>query len=206
MAIRHVLFDADGVLQQATRPWQPALQSLLRLADETQVAALVADVFRAETEVLECEHGFVERLQAVLAAWGHAGRLDDTLAVLHDIRVHGEMLETVQALRRNGLACHVASNQQALRARHMSVGLNYRSLFDSEFYSCFVGAAKPRREFFERVVARLGCEPGAVLFFDDRAENVAAARKAGLQAAVCLAEDGAGALRRQLADVGVLAP
>jgi len=203
MAIKHILFDADGVLQYATRHWQPALQSVLNLDNESQAKAFVQDVFAAETEVLESESGFIVRLEAVLAKWGRPGLLSETLAVLHSIEVHHDVMQTVQAIRRSGIRCHIASNQQTLRARHMSEGLNYRSLFDTEFYSCFVGAAKPKTKFFDKVVAQLDCEAGAVLFLDDRAENVESAKQAGLNAEVFFGADGALSLQRQLASFGV---
>jgi putative hydrolase of the HAD superfamily len=97
----------------------------------------------------------------------------------------------------------LSHQQQALRAKHMSETLNYKSQFDGEFYSCFVGAAKPQAKFFEKVVAQLGCEASAVLFLDDRAENVEGARQAGLNAMLFYGTDGALALRHQLAGVGV---
>jgi putative hydrolase of the HAD superfamily len=102
-----------------------------------------------------------------------------------------------------GIPCHIGSNQQALRAKHMFEGLNYRSLFDTDFYSCFVGAAKPHARFFEKVVAQLGCGASAVPFLDDRAENVEAAKQAGLNAVLFFGKDAARSLQRQLAGFGV---
>ena len=199
VSIENILFDADGVLQYATRHWQPALQSVLMLEDEMQAKAVVDDIFEAETEVLESTTGFIEKLEAVLAKWDRASFLPETLGVLHAIEIHGDVIQTVQAIRRSGIRCHIGSNQQVLRAKHMSEDLNYRSLFDGEFYSCFVGAAKPQIRFFKKVVAQLDCDASAVLFLDDRAENVEAAKQAGLNAMVFFGKDGALVLQRQLA-------
>ena len=204
MAIENILFDADGVLQYATRHWQPALQSVLKLENEAQARSFVDDVFEAETAVLESEGGFIELLEAVLAKWGRSGFLPQALEVLHAIEVHQDVMQTVQAVRRLGVGCHIGSNQQSFRARHMSEELGYGLLFDTEFYSCFVGSAKPKVSFFEKVVAQLGCDASAVLFLDDRAENVEAAKQAGLNAMVYFGSNGAAALRRQLADFGVV--
>ena len=203
VVIENILFDADGVLQHATQHWQPALQSALGLSNEAQAKAVLEDVFAAETEVLESDGGFTERLEAVLAKWERPGFLQEALKVIHAIEVHQDVMHTVQAIRRSGIRCHIASNQQTSRAKHMSEGLNYRSLFDTEFYSCFIGAAKPKISYFEKVVAQLGCDANAVLFLDDRAENVSAAKEAGLNAMVFFGADGAAALKRQLAGFGV---
>lgn len=205
MAIENILFDADGVLQYPTVAWHAALRSLLQLEDEMQAEALVNDILEAETEVLESPTGFVERLEATLTKWNRAAMVAETLKALHAIEVHADVMQTVQALRRAGFRCHVGSNQQALRAKHMSETLNYRSLFDLEFYSCFLGAAKPRPEFFEKTIAKLGCHASNLLFLDDRAENVEAAKHAGLNAMVFFGTDGALSLERQLAGFGVFA-
>lgn len=205
MLIDNILFDADGVLQYPTVRWNPALKSLLELEDEMQAEALVNDILEAETEVLESPTGFVERLQAKLAKWDRAAMVSETLNALHAIEVHADVMQTVQALRRAGFRCHIGSNQQALRAKHMSETLNYRALFDHEFYSCFLGAAKPKPEFFEKTIAKLGCHASNVLFLDDRAENVEAAKRAGLNAMVFFGVDGAISLQHQLAGFGVFA-
>lgn len=47
-----------------------------------------------------------------------------------------------------------------------------------------VEAQKPAAAFFERALRRAALEPSAVLFVDDRAENVAAAKAAGICAVV----------------------
>lgn len=203
MAIENILFDADGVLQYPTVRWQPALKSVLEIEDDTQVEAVLKDILEAETEVLESPTGFMERLEAKLAKWNRSALVSATLNALHAIEVHADVMQTVQALRRAGFRCHVGSNQQALRAKHMSEALNYRSLFDSEFYSCFLGAAKPKPEFFEKTIAKLGCNASAVLFLDDRSENVEAAKRAGLNAMVFFGADGALSLQRRLAGFGV---
>ena len=201
--VKHILFDADGVLQYATRHWQLGLQSVLSLEDEAQAKAVVEDIFRIEAEVLEADGGFAERLEGVLAKWDRSSFLSQTLDVIHAIEVYQDVMSTVQSLRRLGIRCHIASNQQTSRAQHMSEGLNYKALFDTEFYSCFVRAAKPKVSFFEKVVAKLGCDPSSVLFFDDRAENVEAARQAGIHATVFLGADGASALCRRLTEYGL---
>lgn len=72
-------------------------------------------------------------------------------------------LQTVQAIRRLGIRCHIGSNPQTLRAKHMSAEQNDKTLSDTEFYACGVGAAKSKVEFFEKVVAQLGCNASAVL-------------------------------------------
>lgn len=47
-----------------------------------------------------------------------------------------------------------------------------------------VGTMKPRADYFARALARLDVAPAEVLFLDDRADNVAAARALGIDAVV----------------------
>ena len=48
--------------------------------------------------------------------------------------------------------------------------------------SCEIGARKPEAEAFRRMAAIAGLPPARLAFFDDLEENVAGARRAGLQA------------------------
>lgn len=49
-------------------------------------------------------------------------------------------------------------------------------------FSCRIGVAKPDRRAYEICAARMGVAPSGVLFIDDNAANVAAAREAGMSA------------------------
>lgn len=81
----------------------------------------------------------------------------------------------------NTSACHQATWTRA-----------YPVLFETfrgVFASTDLGMRKPERRAFDAVVARIGVDPGRILFFDDLPENVAGARRAGLQA-VCVSAPG----------------
>ncbi|GAA3508217.1 putative hydrolase of the HAD superfamily [Streptosporangium album] len=54
--------------------------------------------------------------------------------------------------------------------------------FDHRFYSCRLALAKPDAAIFEKVLHRLGADPGEVTFVDDRADNVHAAAALGINA------------------------
>jgi len=61
--------------------------------------------------------------------------------------------------------------------------------FDRIFASHQLGLRKPERAAFDRVCALIGKAAGSVLFFDDLADNVQAARDAGLQAVLVRSPD-----------------
>ena len=54
--------------------------------------------------------------------------------------------------------------------------------FSKVFLSYETGNAKPHPSAFHDVVAHFDCEPRDIIFFDDNASNVAAARAEGLRA------------------------
>lgn len=203
MAIHAVLFDADGVLQHPSLRWREALAPILGTADPVHLEPFLQDILEAESNTLCTLSGFDEALTQVLIKWHRTERLTEVLRALNAIDVYDEVMRVVLSLQRAGVLCHVASNQQAGRARHMSEVLNYRTLFTREFYSCFLGVAKPNIAFFEGVLHALDLRGNTVLFLDDRPENVEAARCAGLTAAVYAAESGPRALHRILVEQGL---
>jgi putative hydrolase of the HAD superfamily len=76
-----------------------------------------------------------------------------------------------------------------------------RAHFNLSLSSCYLGLRKPEAAMYHRALDILGRPPGRVLFIDDRPENVAGAEAAGIKA---LRFEGADALRRELASLGVL--
>jgi len=102
----------------------------------------------------------------------------------------GEILATRRLLQQAArqLPCHLFSNTNACHAREWLQ--RYPELVASVgrvFLSHEMGLRKPERAAFAYVCDALELPPAAVLFFDDLAENVAAAREAGLQAVQAVA-------------------
>lgn len=206
-----VLFDADGVLQSPTVRWRAALAAHAgRSADDEALGGLAAALLRLEADHLTGERDFEGALVRLLTEVDDRASVGlDAPAVLrifNAIDPDPQVLAVVAALRRQGYRCCLASNQQPHRADHMSRALGYRALFDQEFYSCRLGAAKPDGRFFARVVDRLKVPADRIFFVDDRAENVHAARGAGLQAERFERSQGVDTLRRLLTMNGIRVP
>lgn len=98
-----------------------------------------------------------------------------------------DRLEMLLRIGRN-YQVHLLSNTNPV---HWNMALdgyfNYKGkhvgdFFGRTFLSYEMGVEKPAPEIFEAVVSALGCRPDEILFFDDSAENCAAARRCGLQA------------------------
>ena len=196
--IKAVLFDADGVLQRPAYRWRRAFGELPGLTEEAPLDQFARDVLDIEATFLECEDDFAVAMAELVERSGHRFDAGTILTILNAIEVDAAIMDVVQSLRSSGIKCYLASNQQMHRALHMSETLGYAGLFDGEFYSCRLGVAKPKLSFFERVLAVLDLPGDAVLFLDDRAENVAGALQAGLYAAVFDGAAGRSALSEML--------
>ena len=178
--VRHVLFDADGVLQHLPGGWYAAAEpflgesseSFLRAAWSLELPLLTGgDVdFLATLEGLLVEHGSSASAAEVYAAvWNSA----ETVAATADV---------VRRVRAAGYGVHLGTNQASHRSHFMRSTLGYDDLFDVSCYSYELGVAKPDPAFFHRAADRIGVEPGKILFIDDSTTNVEAARSAGMSA------------------------
>jgi putative hydrolase of the HAD superfamily len=193
--IRHVLLDADGVVQRGAGPF---LETLQRHLGEDAVDFLTrtfpedGPVIRGEAEVAPL------LATALLERGSDADAYQLFTEVWLAIEVLPESLAVARALRASGVGVHLATNQDSGRAAYMKSALGYDEVFDTCFYSCDLGRAKPSAGFFDRVVEALGTDPGAVLFVDDSQANVDGARAAGLLAERWESGDGMPALQALL--------
>lgn len=87
--------------------------------------------------------------------------------------VDGGALQVLQAARSVAALGLVTNATTRLDDDLARLGLS--DAFDFVVNSSTIGCAKPSRCFYEHAARRCGCEPGAVLFVDDRRENVEAA-------------------------------
>lgn len=199
--IEAVLFDADGVIQRRPRRWRETLGEVLGFTGDPE--HFLAQLFAAEVTALEGQANFTEALSQVLARWKCRTTLDDALHVWTTIEVDRAITETVRALRRSGVACYLASNQEPHRARYMSEVLGYSNLFEKEFYSCRLGLMKPAPAYFRAILKDIELAASHVLFIDDHQVNVDSARGVGLYAATFNVDQGPGALHKILGDFGI---
>src|SRR5262245_24406491 len=201
MTIQAILFDADGVLQRPAALRRDAWKQLL--GADLDVDAFVAAVFDAERHAVAGGFDFIAAFAELLVRWHCQGDIEDGLRAWTMIEPDAEVVQLVQALRQRNLTCCLATNQEPYRASFMSQQLGYRGLFDREFYSCYMGVAKPAPEYFHSIVGELGVSAADVLFLDDRDDNIMAAKDAGLHAVQFLIDSGSRNLANTLRHVGI---
>jgi putative hydrolase of the HAD superfamily len=201
-AIRHVMFDADGVLQALPGGWIAAAEPYFG----ERALEFLERSYEAQLPTLAGQGDHLAILAVILAEFGVTVPVADVYrAIWLRVEPAAASLAVVSALRRGGYGVHLGTNQERYRAAHMRDVLGYDALFDVSCYSCELGAAKPDLAFFAEAVRRVGAEPATILFIDDSTENVAAARAAGLTAEQWCLEDGNVVLSDLLARHGVTA-
>jgi epoxide hydrolase-like predicted phosphatase len=95
--------------------------------------------------------------------------------------VDADVIKIAEALRKNYKTALV-SNAPSEFIRHLLDEHNLARLFDEIVISSEVGIVKPSNEIFELMLRRLRVKPSEVVFIDDNAEHVAAAKKLGIEA------------------------
>lgn len=179
MSERTVLWDADGVLQRVPSGWEESMRPAMEGRVE-DIEGFLAEAFWEERPALTGEVAWTDILPDFLARWGIADALDDVVRSWLTIEEVAGTHDVVRALRRGGVHCALASNQDVRRAAVMHQQFDYGALLDEEFYSCELGVAKPEPAYFTTILDRLEVPPGSVLFVDDNPGNVEAARSVGL--------------------------
>jgi putative hydrolase of the HAD superfamily len=104
--------------------------------------------------------------------------------------VNPAMVDYVSALPPAGYRLGLLSNIPADHLADFEPRQPWLEVFAVRGYSCRIRHAKPEPGAYAWCVAELGVPAGEVLFVDDRAENVAAARAAGLRGHRFTGQDG----------------
>jgi len=203
-SIQHVLFDADGVLQEIRGGFYASAAPLL--GDRArEILDLASERERPLLTGGDTGDGdFLPILDDVLRQFDVDVRGADLFAaVWQNIATSAASLDLVRGLRAAGYGVHLGTNQVRNRAEHMRAALPYDELFDVKLYSCEVGVAKPDAAFFRTAATRIGAEPATVLFIDDHSPNVESARSTGMPAVDWHISHGHDVLLRLLAEHGV---
>jgi 2-haloacid dehalogenase len=176
-----VVFDLGGVLLD----WDPRHILREHAAGDDSVDALLrrVDIFGAQREL-----DLGTPIDEVHAAWrerypDHTTALDDYFGRWHDT-LPGQFDEVVAILdevrRRDGMRLYVLSNFSGDLFRAARPRFAFLEWFDGLLISGDEGLVKPDPDVFALLIERFGLEPASTIFIDDRHDNVAAARAAGL--------------------------
>jgi 2-haloacid dehalogenase len=132
----------------------------------------------------------------LIDAWGERSEEMINGVIEGTVEVFAELKET-------GVPCYALSNMERENWERRFEIYDFLGWFDGYFISGLEGVIKPDSEYFERALERFKLRREEVLFIDDRADNVAAARALGMPAVVFTTPE---ALRDELVARGLLRP
>ena len=93
-----------------------------------------------------------------------------------------EVWEKVVGLKKKGYKIYILSNYSDELFHQHTEGASFLDILDGGVVSCQVKEIKPNRRIYEILLERYDLDPTECLFFDDRADNVEAARNLGFEA------------------------
>ncbi|WP_051935345.1 HAD-IA family hydrolase [Deinococcus sp. YIM 77859] len=174
-----LLLDVDGVL---VTPPEFFGARLLREHPEAARAFFLGPFLEASTGRAD----LLTHLPAFLRSLGRSQSPQAFLREWLESERHPNLplIAAVEALRAAGWRVHLATNQEAHRTQHLLNEVGLGRLVNGHFASYAVGHRKPAPEYFAEVARRLGVPSARIVFWDDSAENVAAAQAAGWRAFV----------------------
>ncbi len=179
--IKHIFFDADGMVVNKTYRFSEILERDHGITTET-----TGDFFKHEFILAELgKADLKEFLPKYLAKWGWQKSLNEFLEYWFKSEnfVEARLVESIKTLRKAGIKCHLATNQEKYRCEYMKkqMGLD-ENLFDRVFSSCDIGYMKPSQEFWSEISSRLGLDKSEVLVWDDKQKMIDGAKDFGFNA------------------------
>lgn len=112
-------------------------------------------------------------------------------------------VELLRSLKAAGMPCYALTNMERETYPIRRERFDFLRWFDGTVVSGFEGVAKPDVRIFELLLHRFGLIPAETVLIDDSDVNVAAARRAGMQAVRFRSPD---QLRRWLEEAGLNPP
>jgi len=178
--IKVVLFDADGVLLTGTM-FSTYLKTYLGLNEN-----IIQEFF--DNEFQKCQTGesdIKDELPKYFKRWGWKKSVDDFLALWFKSEhiIDNRLITYIQTLRKKGINCSVATNQEKNRVAYMQTHMGFNSLFNKIYASSHLGYLKSNKSFFAKVMQDLpSIQKKEILFWDNSKRNILVAKQFGMNA------------------------
>ncbi len=176
-----VVFDLGKVLVDFD--YGMAAQKIARasnksLAEIQTVVGLTPMLFRLETGLMTDEEFFLE----IQKQTGFPGGFEEFCSLFGDIFWEIEPMIAMQAkLQSAGISTWIFSNTNGIAITHIKRRFPFFSNFTGYVYSYEVGAMKPDAKIYEVIEKQTGQRGPAIVYLDDREENIAAGAARGWQ-------------------------
>jgi len=183
MAIKSILFDADGVVINS-EIFSVQYQKQFDISND-EMLPFFKGVFQ------DCLVGKADLKEVVLPylkKWKWHGTIDEFLQFWFKAEHHidEKIIKLIKVLREKNIKCYLVANQEKYRAEYIKNKMGFKDVFDRIFLSVDIGHKKPEKEFYEFILNEIKNEhkiyPHEIMFFDDSLEHVNKAKKLDIDA------------------------
>lgn len=178
--IKVVIFDADGVLINGIR-FSTALERDYGISIETTLPFFNGPF----QDCLISKSDLKEAISPYLPSWGWNNGVDSFIEYWFTVehKINEELIDYIQELRKEGISCFVATNNEKYRFQYMLDKMDFANSFDKTYSSAHLGSMKPDFEFFQKIYNEMqNIKKEEILFFDDSEENIQSAKEFGFKA------------------------
>lgn len=181
--ITTILYDVDQTLINS--PWHNFTNTYTK-----EFGVLYEDMLPFFVGPLKkCQTGKADmkvELLPYLSKWKWKGSVEELLTYWFTAEnsIDARLLWHIRELRKKGIRCYVATNNEPYRTGYLWETLDLQSEFEDIFASGAVGFFKNQPEFWANVLRKVEGKKETTLLWDNDPENVEVAAKFGLKAEV----------------------
>ena len=181
-AIRNIVFDVGNVL--VSYDWESYLKSFGFPEEEYQAiakAVFLSDVWNERDRGLRTDEEYLADFIA-----GAPEYESDIRLIMQDVRKvilpRDYAPVWTRLLKEKGYHLYILSNYSETTLEETKPMMEFLQYMDGAVFSCEEKQIKPEPEIYQTLLSRYQLDPARCVFIDDREENCAAARRAGMQA------------------------
>jgi putative hydrolase of the HAD superfamily len=179
-----IIFDADGVVINSPAYFSVQYAKEFGIEHDEIMLPFFLGIFE------EAKLGKVdlkEILQPVMKDWKWKGSVDELLDwwFKSEHHIDERIVKEIRRLQEKGIKCCLGTKQEKYRAEYIRKVMGFEKIFDELYISCEMGVKKPDRRFFEIIqndlAEKYSVKPEEIMIWDNKEENVSAARESGWQ-------------------------
>jgi len=178
--VKAVVFDMDGMLIFEDERFSKKFSREHRVKPKD-----VSEFFEKEFDhCLEGRKDLKSEVEPYLKKWGVSMSSDELLDYWFSISIiDSDIADVIRSVKRkNRLKIVLCTNNEKHRVSYLEKKFDFKSMFDFVLRADHVGAQKPERRVYERLLKEIALPAGEIAFFDDSKDHVKAAKEVGMKA------------------------
>lgn len=175
------LFDIDGVVTKKRQEFFSTRYVREYHAPDEEVKAFFKEEFPL---CLTGDADLKEVLMPYLKKWNWIGSVEEFLQYwfTSEPGTDERVLGAIEKLREVNIECYLASEQEKYRAAYLLRLDGLVDKIDGAFFTSVLGVRKATKEYYEKILQRIGAPAEEVVFWDDDEINVLTAKEVGITA------------------------